>query len=358
MLINTGYQVAQKPDTIITQRIVADSENRLWIFFQSHYRSLAFGTSEDGGRTWSAPRELLPDISGPFSACAGARGSVYVAASKTNPPDISLLVWDGCQWSEGVLPVSEKQKIIASPMVSVDNVSGVHVIYAARGYFSGEWAVKNSLWDTGSGEISSRPVPPLSAPQPEWPSGLEFLKESLYWTGDIALDSKNNLHLACSVFSGTHYQVYHTLCSGAGGQWEAFTPLTATSLHSSHPKLIPGQGGSGVHAFFHREKEQGYSLTSIFRSPAGKWGSEKTLAEGLPDDFPPQPVNTPYGPVLYWSDGSGVNRSFIEVSSPAEKIVGEKVTSFAAAASREKVFLACTGLSRDKTAIFLAQDSI
>lgn len=358
MLINTGYRVSRQPDTLITHRIVADDTHRLWIFFQSHYRSLAFGFSEDGGQTWSSPQELLPDISGPFSAAAGTGGRIFVVARKTNPPDIYLLVWNGSQWSEGILPSPGKQFVTASPLVAGGSGQEVHVVYAARGYSSGEWAVKHSLLDLGRGEIYDRHVPPISAPQPQWPSRLEFLRESLYWAGDIALDSENNLHLACSVFSGSHYQIYHSFCSGASGQWGAFSPLTAAPFHSSHPRLLAGQGNREVHAFLQREKEGGYSLISLSRSPGGKWGPEKTLAGNLKEDFPAEPVITPSGTALYWSDGGGVCRTLVGISCPTERIVKEKATSFSASSSREKVFLSCSGLSGDKTAIFVAKDRI
>jgi len=98
MAINTGYQVPEKPDTLVTHRILADSENRLWIFFQTNYRSLAFGTSGDGGATWSPAREILPDVSGPFSATFGSGGSVHVVAKRSHPHDIHLLTWNGKTW--------------------------------------------------------------------------------------------------------------------------------------------------------------------------------------------------------------------------------------------------------------------
>lgn len=358
MLTNTGYRVPEKPECLMTHRIITDTEKRLWIFFQSHYRSLAFGFSEDGGQTWTSPQELLPDISGPFSAAAGAGGMVFVVARKTNHPDIYLLVWNGSQWSEGVLPSPGKQVITASPLVAGGSGQEVHVVYAARGYSSGEWAVKHSLLETGRGEIFDRPVPLISAPQPEWPPRLEFLRESLYWAGDIALDSESSLHLACSVFSGSHYQIYHSFCRGASGQWGAFSPLTAAPFHSTHPRLLAGQVNGEIHAFLQREKEGGHTLIGLSRSPEGKWGSEKTIAVNLKGDFPAEPVKTPSGTALYWSYGGGISRSLFGISCPTEKIVKEKVTSFSACSSLEKVFLACSGLSGDKTAIFVAKDRI
>jgi len=359
MIIDTGYQVPENPDTLITHRILADSENRLWIFFQTSYRSLAFGTSGDGGLTWSPAREILPDVSGPFSAAAGSGGSVHIVAKRSHPPDIHLVTWNGKAWSGGlVLPASGKQLVAGHPLVLEDGKSQVHVLYAVRPYSSGEWQVKHSVVDLARQEINPRAVPAISACQPQWPERLGFLKEVLFWSGDVTRDSLNNLHLVCRAFSESHYQIHYSRCNTGSVEWQGFMPLTRTPFHRGHPKIITGSGEGVIHVIFQTEEEKGDYLSCLSRDVNGRWDTERILDGGIEKDFSPEPVKTNWGPVVYWTGGEGLRRAFVESTGPVKVVLEEKVTGLSAVFAQKKVFLACIGLRQSKNTIFISTDNL
>jgi len=359
MAINTGYQVPEQPDTLATHRILADSENRLWIFFQTNYRSLAFGTSGDRGVTWSPAREILPDVSGPFSAAAGSGGSVHVVARRSHPHDIHLVTWNGKAWSGGiVLPASGKQLVAGHPLVLEDGKSLVHVVYAVRPYSSGEWQVKHSVVDLVRQEINPRTVPAISAYQPQWPERLGFLKEVLFWSGDITRDPLNNLHMVCRAFIESHYQIHYSHCNNGSGEWQRFIPMTRTSFHRGHPKIVSGSDANVFHVIFQTEEEKGDYLSCLSHGSNGRWSTERIIAGGVEKDFSPEPVKTNWGPVVYWTGGGGVSRAFIESTGPAISVMDEKVTGLSAVFAQKKVFLAYTGLKQSKNTIFISVDSL
>ncbi len=358
-MVDTGYLVPERPDTMITHRIIADSENRLWVFFQTGYGSLAFGTSGDGGKTWSPAREILPDISGPFSVSAGAGGRICLAARRWHPPDIWLLTWNGREWSTvTVLKTAGKQLVTCFPITLEDGNSLVHVVYASRHYSSGEWQASHWSLNPVNQDFSIRHLPPLGTPLPHWAERLNFLKEITFWSGDMARDSSNNLHLACRAFSGSHYQINYSFYSTGTGQWGEFTQLTRTPFHRGHPRIAGGSGGSGMHVVFQVEEENGDRLACLTRSPGGNWGAERTVADPVEKDVPPELVTTPAGPVLYWADGSGVSRAFIEGDSPVKKVLAERIASLSACQAGDRVLLALAGLQPDPQKIFLYTDCL
>lgn len=358
-MVDTGYLVPERPDTMITHRIIADSENRLWVFFQTGYGSLAFGTSGDGGKTWSPAREILPDISGPFSVAAGAGGRIYIAARRWHPPDICLTAGNGREWSTvTVLKTAGKQLVTCFPITLEDGNSLVHVLFAARHYSSGEWQASHWALDPVKKDFSIRHLPPVGAPLPHWAERLNFLKEIIFWSGDIARDSSNNLHLACRAFSGSHYQIHYSSYCSDTGRWEEFTPLTRTPFHRGHPRIVSGSGGSGLYVFFQLEEEKADRLACLTRSPGGIWSGERIMADPVEKDVPPEVVTTSSGPALYWADGGGVSRAFIEGDGRVKKVLAERITSLSACQSGDRVFLAFTGLQRDAKKIFLYTDCL
>ncbi|MFZ5644993.1 MAG: sialidase family protein [Bacillota bacterium] len=359
MLIETGYQVPEKPDTLITHHILADSQEQMWLLFQSHYRSLAFGTSGDGGRTWSPARELLSDISGPFSYFTGAGKNLYVVARKTHPPDIHLITWDGEKWSEGtIFTASGKQVLTSQPLIIEDSNSLVHIVFALRGYTSAEWNIKHLMIDLTKGKMTGCSVPALSEPSPGFPARFDFLKEVLYWSGSLLIDSENGLHLACRSFSEGHYHIFYSSYNNATGKWNNLLPLTKTPFHRGNPGMITGSDGKSIYVVFNVEEDTGYNMVCLSRDPGGNWSKQRVLGSEIKNDTPPVLVKTPTGPLAYWADGYGISRAFLEVNHPTKRVFTEKVSSLSAAFAGGRVLLACTGLSQGKNRILLAEDYI
>lgn len=359
-MIKTGYQVSGSPDTLVTHRMLSDAENRLWIIFQTSYRSLAYGTSADGGLTWSPAREILPDVSGPFAATVGTGGSIHIVARRSHPPDISIITWNGKSWLGGtVMSTAGKKLVTGCPLVVESGDGLVHVLFAVRGYSSGDWAVKHTVLDLHRQEINEHPVPFIPAPPPRWPQRLDFLKEILYWSGDIALDRQNNLHLAGRIFTEGHYQIFYSYCSKETGQWREFIPLTATPVHRGHPRIIAGADGKEIHVLYQVEEEKGNSLACQTLGAGGRWGGERVIARGVKTDFLPEVIKTVYGPVVYWAvHGGGVHRAFTDDSSPSRKILDEKINYLSAVQQPDKNYLSFTGKKDDNNTIYLLADSL
>lgn len=357
MRIDTSYRVPEKPDTLNTHRIIADSKNRLWIFFQTAYHSLAYGTSDNSGETWGPTREILSDISGPFAAAAGSGDFIYVTARKSHPPDILLLVWDGREWlSQVLLSAAEKQAVTSPPLLIVDNNGDAHLLYALRHYSSAEWVTMHSVFHPGNQDLSVRTVSPVGARPPIWSQRLNFIKEILYWSGDLACDPSNNLHLVCRAHSGEYYQIHYNCFPSSTGEWQGFLPLTTTPFHRGHPRIISGPD-KNLHVVFQKEEERGSSIVCLTRHSKGHWIPERILGKCMERDIPLELSNTDLGPVLYWAaDGTGVNRSFLEFSRSTEKIIANEISSLSSTFAQKKVFLAWSGSGLDKNKICLDTD--
>ncbi|MFZ5652184.1 MAG: hypothetical protein ACOY4I_15230 [Bacillota bacterium] len=359
MIINTGYQVPENPDTLVTHRILNDAENRLWIIFQTSYRSLAYGISEDEGKTWSPAREIMPDVSGPFAATVGTGGSIHIVAKKTHPPDINIVTWNRKSWLGGIImSTAGKRVVTCCPLVLEGGDTLVHVLFAVRSHSSDQWTLKHTILDLHRQEKNDRPVTPIPAPPPLWPHRLDFFKEILYWSGDIMLDGQNTLHLAGRIFTGGHYQIFYSSCSGETGQWQEFIPLTGTPLHRGHPRIIAGAAGKDIHVLYQVEEEKGNSLVCQTLGAGGRWGGERVLARGVKTDFMPEAIKTGAGPVVYWAGGGGVHRAHIDDSSPPSKILDEKINYLSAVHQLDKVYLAFTGKKDDRNTIYLLADSL
>ena len=281
-----------------------------------------------------------------------------MVAKRSHPHDIHLLTWNGKTWSKGlVLPATGKQLVAGYPMVLEDDKSLLHVLYAVRPYSSGEWQVKHSVVNLARQEINPCKSPGISAPLPQWPERLGFLKEILFWSGDVTKDTLNNLHLVCRAFSGSHYQIHYSQCKYGSGEWQGFIPLTRTPFHRGHPKIVTGSGEGVIHVVFQTEEEKGNCLSCLSRDANGRWNSERVLAEGIEGDFSPELIKTNWGPVVYWTGREGVHRAFIE-SSGVESVLDEKVTGMSAVFAQKKVILACTGLRKSKNTIFISVDHV
>lgn len=357
MVIDTGYRVPKKPDTLNTHRIIADSANRLWIFFQTAYHSLAYGTSDDGGETWSPDREILSDISGPFAVASGSEDFVYVTARRSHPPDVLLLVWNGREWlNQVLLPAAEKQAVTSPPLLIVDNNGHVHLLYAIRHYSSAEWVTIHSIFHPEKQDLSVRTVSPVGAPPPVWSQRLSFIKEILYWSGDLVCDPYNNLHLVCRAYSGEYYQIHYNYFHNSTGEWHGFLPLTTTPFHRGHPRIISGPDNN-IHVAFQREEESGSSIVCLTHHSRGRWVPEKVLGGCMQRDIPLELSNTDLGPVLYWVDSAGVNRNFLEFNRSTEKIIANEISSLSSTFAFNKVFLVWSG-SHDKNKIYINTDNL
>lgn len=359
MMIDTGYQVRDNPDTLVTHRILSDIENRLWLFFQTSYGSLAYGTSLDGGNTWSPARELMPDISGPFSAAAGNGGALYIVARRVHPPDINIITWNGTSWLSGIImPTAGKKVVTGYPLIFEGGDNLVHILFASRSYSSGQWEIKHNVLDLGRQEVNNRQVPQVPGPEPRLPKRMDFLKEILFWSGDIAIDQQNTIHMACRFFTGSHYQIFHSSYRENTGQWQQFTPLTGTPYHRGHPKIAVGTEESQVHVIYQVEEEKGNVLVSQTLSANGRWEGERVLARSVETDFMPEVIRIGSGPLVYWADNSGVNRSCIGETGPPKKILDKKISFLSATCQGDKAYLAFTRKNNHKNVIFLLTDNL
>ncbi|MFZ5595892.1 MAG: hypothetical protein ACOY31_02620 [Bacillota bacterium] len=359
MAIFTGYRVPERPDTMITHRMVADSNHLLWLFFQTPYRSLAFGLSADQGKTWSPGREICPDVSGPFSVFAGAAGDVYVAARREHPQDICLFHWNGREWSRRVLlKAAEKQEATCFPLVVENGNKLVHVIFASRQYSAWEWRVRHLAVDLEKPAYSEIHVPPLTGPMPNLAPPADFLKDIFYWSGDVAKTASGNIHLACRSFSGSHYKIHHYFFNIKSSDWRLSSPFSQSPHHRGHPRIITGSAGDTLHLVYQVEKETQDTLAHLHLGPDGRWNTESTISDRVEKDLPPETAASEYGPIVYWADGSGVSRRLLESSGIPQQVLGVRPASLSAATCKDRVILAYTGQEPDRQAIFLAEDTL
>jgi len=352
MIVDTGCRAPAKPDTLVTHRLITDSTGRLLVFFQTAYRSLSFSASVNGGHTWSAAQDIFPGIYGPFTTAAGAVGSIYTTVRTMHPSNICLITWDGKSWSDHIIqPAITRQAVISPPLLAKGRDSQIHLVYATRRHFSGNWQTVHSILEGGIPVNPGHAVPAINTGPPDLSKKLDFISDLLSWSGDIASDGENNLHLVCRVFSGGCYHLYYSCRTGDSGKWENFIPLTNTTRHRGHPRIIVGADKKTVHVLFSLEEEKEVRLVCISRSPSGNWDTPKTIGAGLKNDILPEIVITSAGTEAYWVNSEGVCRAHLESQDPPQNILAGEITSISAVSSADRVFLSFTGAGNSRCKI-------
>lgn len=343
MTAGTGYFINDRADTLLSHRILCDSGGRLWVFFQNRYRSLCCGYSDDRGSSWSPALDLMAGISGPFSVCAGEKGGLHLAARSFHPQDVCLLSWNGKKWAGG--PVYRAQEKGAATFFPLIKTSGpvLHLIFAARRYPSGVWSVVHLRPSPDrEPEAGGFELPGPAGGLSDWSRELRFLSDSLYWTGDLAVDGRGGLHLAYRAFWQDGYHLFYSFLPPGQPRWDGPERLTAGGWCSGHPSLHAS--GDRIYLLYRLWRESGHEVKIMARE-GDRWhdGPAVPLSSGgeiRSDGFLPGGK----GPGAYWAGPEGC--WFLPFGGTRPELIfrpeGKKIYTFAAAAAENRLCLAWT----------------
>ncbi|MDA8227596.1 MAG: hypothetical protein M0T74_07810, partial [Desulfitobacterium hafniense] len=301
MPAKTGYSLCERADTLQTHRILCDNTGRLWIFYHNQTRSLSFGISDDCGNSWSEAFDLMAEISGPFSVFPDEKGGIHLAVRSFHPQDIHYLELSEAKGSHKLVhQAQENQTTTYFPLIAKAQ-NCWHLVYGTRKYTTGAWAVVHLQQKPDDAlEISK-----FDLPDPSFPFNKEliFLSESLYWSGDLAVDAVGCLHLVYRFFWQDGYHLFYTSLPTGQSRWNPPERLTIGEWCAGHPSLYSFQ--DGIYLFYRSSTNKGQIVKQVFRT-GNKWTTvsaipinhnQQILSEGL--------LSGSVKPTAYWVNQQG-----------------------------------------------------
>lgn len=300
-MTKTGYFICERADTLAPHRMLGDSGGRLWIFFQNRYRALSCGFSDSRGAVWSPSADLLADISGPFSACADPAGGLHLTARARHPQDIHYLCGAGGKWdSRAVYSARETGATTCFPSVEWSG-GRPHLVFAARGYSSGDWSGIHLPLAPGSGPgPGAFAIPSPAGGVQGWIREMGFVADSLHWGGGLAAGGGGVLHLAYSTFWRDGHHLFYSFLAPGGPGWSPPDRLTGTDRCQGYPSVY--SSGDRVFLLYRSADGRRRALT-VLSGEGGAWQAGLTVpldpgAEILAQGF----LAGEKGPGIYWAD--------------------------------------------------------
>lgn len=300
----TDYVVPAASNFLHNHYLTRDATGDLWLFYLTPEGSLQYGTSADGGESWTAPAVLTEAVTGPFTVSGDEKGRIYFCAVR----QFSTIIfgqWDGSAWFTSTWPVNRRRGQPFFPMLHAGRSGMVHMVFSGRKH-SGKWTVNHYMVNQAGRLLAktSYPVPravdlilDLNTVQGTPGKYVAFL------SGALDSDTQGNLHLIHRYFDGRYFQLYYNKFSVAGGRWGSPAALTGAGGNCGIPAmLIDAQ--DHLHLLWSTAQTHGHKLH--YRKKAGDWQPPVVLAENSAAIHSPALVAGEAGPIACWYAGGQV----------------------------------------------------
>lgn len=243
MRVTTPYTVENRgwPNFNLQHRLLRDGRGKLAILYQRGIHNLSAGFSDNGGRDWSEPVDIMSKMETPVAAAPDREGFHGLCAGG-NPPELRhFYVKDGKWDTTGLEFNGERGSIFFAPDLALYGVKGIFAVYADVDSKTGGWRISCRERDAGGNWRKKGKMPWAGRDK-----GTISLGEKNTWrlySQCLCTGGEGQIHLSHRDLKDGYLQIFYSTYLPAKSAWSTVKQITDTPYHKSAPSVMWDEWG-------------------------------------------------------------------------------------------------------------------